>query len=78
MALDVRRLGCLPFGLYTILLVPIVYGKYCNTGWSGGNTILRNGVGDVGGRVGCTHEGGVFANNSIDSFTKTSNKTNFL
>ena len=49
--------------LYTILPLPISYGMYCNTGWSGGNTILRNSVGDAG-RVGAqTRE--LFATNSI-------------
>ena len=37
--------------LYTILPLSILYGMYCNTEWSGGNTILRNSVGDEGGGV---------------------------
>jgi len=47
-------------GLYTILPLPISYGMYCNTGtgWSRGNTILRNGVGDAGG-MGCPNKGSV-------------------
>jgi len=35
--------------LYTILPFPILYGLYCNKGWSGGETVLRNSVGDGGG-----------------------------
>ena len=34
--------------LYTILPFPILYGLYCNKGWSGGETVLRNSVGDGG------------------------------
>jgi len=36
-------------GLYTRLPCPILYGMYCNKGWSGRNTVLRNSVGDNGG-----------------------------
>ena len=67
-----RREPCtntgLSFGLYTIFPSPILYGMYCNTGWSGENTILRNSMGDEGG--GGAQTRGVFANNSIDSCTK--------
>jgi len=63
----VRRLG-----LYTILLLTKFAGIYCNTGCSGGNTVLRNSVGDAGGRWGAQTRG-VFANNSISSWTKASN-----
>jgi len=41
----------LPLGLYTILPLRKLYGMYCNTGWSGVNTILRSRVGDAGGGV---------------------------
>jgi len=54
------------FGLYTILPSPILYGMYCDTGWPGENTILRNSVGGEGERWGAQTRG-VFANNSIDS-----------
>ena len=66
-----------PLGLYTILPVPILYGTYCNTGWSGGSTVLRNSVGDEGGEWGAQPKG-VFAGDSIDSCTKASNYTNIL
>jgi len=59
-------------GIYTILPLPVLYRMYCNTGWSGGNTILRNGVGDEEGGWGAQTRG-VFANNSIDSCTMASN-----
>jgi len=36
----------LAFTLYTILPLPILFGIYNNNGGSGGNIILRNGVGD--------------------------------
>jgi len=36
-------------GLYTILPLPIYYSMHCNKGSSGGNTVLRNSVGDEGG-----------------------------
>jgi len=55
------------FGLYTILPLPIVYGMYCNQGWPGGNTVLRNSVGDEGAKCGAQTMG-VFANNIIDSW----------
>ena len=58
-------------GLYTILPLPILNGMYCNKGWSGGNTVLRNSVGDEGGWWGAQTKG-VFANSSIDSCTKAS------
>ena len=44
-------------GLYTRLPLPIVYGMYCNTGLLGGNTILRDSVGDKEG--GGASKGGV-------------------
>jgi len=50
--------------------VAIKYGR-------GGNTILRNSVGGEGGEWGAQTKG-VFANNSIDSCTKASNKPNIL
>ena len=62
-------------GLYTILSLPILYSKCCNKVWSGRNSILRNSVGDEGGKWGAQTRG-VFASNSIDSWTKGSNKTN--
>ena len=40
---------------------------YCDKGWSGGNTISRNSVGDEGGEWGAQPKG-VFANNSIDLY----------
>jgi len=44
--------ACWPhIGLYTILPFPILYGMYGSKGWSGGNTVLRNSVGDEGGVV---------------------------
>jgi len=58
-------------GLYTILPLPILYGVYCNTRWSGGKTVLRNSVVDEGGGCGAQTKG-VFANNSIDSCRKAS------
>ena len=65
------------FSLHTILPLPILYGMYCNKGWSKGNTVLRNSVCDEERGWGAqTKE--VFANNSIDSGTKASNKTNIL
>jgi len=67
---------CPSGGLYTRLALPILYGKYRNKGWSGGDTMLRNGVGDEGG--GGVQTRGVFANNSVDSCTKASNKTNLF
>jgi len=48
----------LPFGLYTILSLPIWCGLYINNGGSGGNIILRNSVGDDRG-VGCLNKGWV-------------------
>ena len=48
----------LPLGLYSILPLPILYGMYCNKGWSRGNAVLHNSVGDEGG-VGCPNKGGV-------------------
>jgi len=36
--------GGLQVGLYTISPFPILYGMYCNKGWSGRNTALRNRV----------------------------------
>ena len=39
-------------GLYTILPLPILCGIYCNNGGSEENSILRNRVGDAGGRGG--------------------------
>ena len=60
------------FGLYTTLRLPKVHGMYCNSGWSGGNTVLSNSVGDEGGERGA-YTKGVFENNSIDACTKTSN-----
>jgi len=65
-------------GLSTILPLTILYGLHCNTGWSGGNTILRTSVSDAGGEWGAQTKGGVFANNTMDSCTKASNKTNLL
>ena len=66
-----------PFRLYTILSLPKLYGMYCNKGWSGGNTVLRNSVGDEGRGWGAqTKE--VFANNRIDSCTKASSQTILL
>ena len=56
----------IPLGLYTILPLPILCGMYCNKGWSGGNTVLRNGVGDEGRGWGAQTKQ-VFANNNIDS-----------
>jgi len=64
-------------GPYTILRLPILYGKYCNSGWSGGTTILRNSVGNEGMEWGAQTRG-VLADKSIDSCTKASNKTNIL
>jgi len=66
----------LELGLYTILPLAILYGRYCNKGWSELNTILRNSVGDEEG--GGAQTTGVFANHSIDSCTQASNKTNIL
>jgi len=43
-----------PPGLYTILPFSILYSMYCNKGWPGGNTVLRNSVGDNGG--GCPNK----------------------
>jgi len=63
-------------GLYTILPLPILYGKYRNKGWLGGNTVLRNSVGSEGMEWAQTR--GVFANISVDSCTTASNKTNIL
>jgi len=46
---------------------------YCNEGWSGGNTVLRNSVGDEGGVEGrVPKQSGVFPSNRIDSCTKAS------
>jgi len=64
-------------GMYTILPSPKLCGMYCNTGWSGENTALRNRVGDAGGRWGAQTRG-VFVNNGIDSWTKSANETNIL
>jgi len=58
-------------GLYTILPLPILYGMYCNKGWLGENTVLRNRVGDEGGEWGA-YTKGVFANNDLHSCTKAS------
>jgi len=58
-------------GLYTILQLPMLYGMYCNTGWSGGNTVLRNSVGNEGWWW-CDRTKGLFANDSIGSCTKAS------
>jgi len=58
-------------GLYTILPLPILYGMCCNKGWSGGNTVLRNGVGDAE-RGWSAQTKQVFANNNIDSCTMAS------
>ena len=58
-------------GLYTILPLTIVYGMYCNTGWSRGDIILRNNVCDEGGMWGA-HTKVVFAKNNMDSFTYVS------
>jgi len=63
--LTVVHLG---LSVYTILSLPILYVSYCNTGWSVGNTILRNSVGDEGGEWGAQTR--VFTNNSIDSLYK--------
>jgi len=38
----------LHISLYTILQFPILYGMYCNEGWSGENTVVCNSVGDEG------------------------------
>jgi len=64
------------FGLFTMLSLPIYYVLHCNKGWSGGNTTLRNRVGDGGGEWGA--HTGALANNTIDSSTKASNKTIIL
>jgi len=58
-------------GLYMLLPLPILYGMYCNKEWSGGNTILRDSVGDEVGEGGCPNKG-LFANHRIDSGTKAS------
>jgi len=39
-------------GLYTILLLPILYGAYCNKRVSGENNTLRTSVGDALGEWG--------------------------
>ena len=39
-------------GLYKIVPWPLLYGMYCNKGWSGGNTVLHKSVGDEGGEWG--------------------------
>ena len=58
-------------GLDTILpLLPILYGKYCNKVWWGGNTILRDSVGDEGGEWRAQTRG-LFTNNNVDYCTKT-------
>jgi len=44
-----RPTESLSVGIDTIFSLPILCGKYCNKRWSGGNTILRNIVGDKGG-----------------------------
>jgi len=47
-----------PLGLYRIELfpLPVLCGRYCNTGLSGENTLLRNSVSDEGGAAdGSTH-----------------------
>jgi len=54
-----------------LLPLPLVYGMYCNKGWSGGNTVLRTSVGDGGGVRGAQTKG-VFAKHSIDSSAKAS------
>jgi len=59
-SLDASSGFCPLGGLHTILPLPILYGKYCKEG-RGGNTILRNSVGDEGGGG---QKRGVFANKS--------------
>ena len=57
-------------GLNMISPLPILYGLYCNKEGSGGNNILRNRVGDKGGKWGAQSKG-VFAQNIIDSCPKS-------
>ena len=71
-AIEPRPAPACDVGLYTILPLPILYGMYCNTGWSGGSTVLRDNVGDEGGEWGVQPKE-VFASDSIDSCTKASN-----
>jgi len=56
---DRKRRAMSRLCLHRILPLPILYEMYCNKGWSGGNTVLRNSVGDEGGGVGCQNKGGV-------------------
>jgi len=58
-------------GLYKILPLPKFYDMYCKKGWSWGHIVLRNSVGDVGGKWDAQTKG-VFANNNIDSRIKAS------
>ena len=62
--------GQAPVGLYTILPLAIFYDIYCNKGESGVTNILRSSVGDKG-RGRSAQEKGVFAQNIIDSCTKS-------
>jgi len=57
--------------LYTILPLTILYGIYCNKGWSRANTILRNSVCDAGGKRGAQTKV-VFVKTIIDSCTQAS------
>jgi len=55
-----RSQGSRPFMLAfcPILPSPILYGMYCNKGWSAENTTLRKSVGGEGGGGGVPKQGG--------------------
>ena len=57
--------------LHDIAITNIVWHA-CNRGWSGGNTALRNRVGDEGGEWGAQTKR-VFVKNIIDPRAKASN-----
>jgi len=62
--------NCLPFGLYTILSLTILYGIYCNTGGGEGGKYIAQSC-DEGGKWGAQTKL-VFAKNITDSCTYAS------